>query len=116
MKKFVVSMLLILAFVVVNAGIASAAPEDGKKAPSAAQLAQQEKMKACNKEAKEKGLKGDARKEFMKSCLSGKVTGVDTKSAKLTQQEKMKACNEQAATKALKGDERKAFMSDCLKN
>ncbi|NCP56032.1 MAG: phosphate-starvation-inducible protein PsiF, partial [Rhodoferax sp.] len=36
------------------------------------QLAQQEKMKACNKEAGDKALKGDARKAFMKDCLSNK--------------------------------------------
>lgn len=44
----------------------AAAPESGKKA-----TAQQDKMKACNAQAKEKNLKGDARKNFMKECLSG---------------------------------------------
>lgn len=34
--------------------------------------AQQEKMKTCNKDAKDKALKGDERKAFMKSCLSSK--------------------------------------------
>jgi hypothetical protein len=33
---------------------------------------QQERMKSCNKDAKEKSLKGDERKAFMKTCLSGK--------------------------------------------
>ena len=32
---------------------------------------QQEKMKSCNADAKAKALKGDERKAFMKSCLSG---------------------------------------------
>lgn len=40
-----------------------------KKAPTAAQKAQQEKMKACNETAGDK--KGDARKAYMKQCLSG---------------------------------------------
>jgi hypothetical protein len=31
---------------------------------------QQNKMKACNKEAGEKKLKGDERKQFMSDCLS----------------------------------------------
>jgi len=31
---------------------------------------QQEKMKTCNADASSKGLKGDERKTFMKSCLS----------------------------------------------
>jgi len=35
--------------------------------------AQQEKMKMCNKDAKEKALKGDERKAFMKGCLSKKA-------------------------------------------
>ena len=42
-----------------------------KKEPTAAQKAQQEKMKACNKEAGEKALKGDDRKKFMSGCLKG---------------------------------------------
>lgn len=33
---------------------------------------QQERMRSCNKDAKEKSLKGDERKAFMKSCLSNK--------------------------------------------
>ncbi|MBI5785696.1 MAG: phosphate starvation-inducible protein PsiF [Rhodocyclales bacterium] len=73
---------------------------------------QQEKMKACNAEAK--GKSGDERKAFMKECLSAKKE--DVKSAKTTQQEKMKACNAEAKTKALSGDERKQFMSSCLSN
>ena len=36
---------------------------------------QQERMRACNKEAKGKALKGDERKAFMKNCLR-KKTGV----------------------------------------
>ena len=31
---------------------------------------QQNKMKTCNKEAGEKSLKGDERKQFMRTCLS----------------------------------------------
>ncbi len=31
---------------------------------------QQNKMKGCNKEAKEMGVSGDERKAFMKKCLS----------------------------------------------
>lgn len=80
---------------------------------------QQEKMTACNKEAKEKQLKGDERKLFMKSCLSSKKTdGADapaTPAEPVKQQDKMKACNKDAGDKQLKGDERKKFMSDCLK-
>jgi formate/nitrite transporter FocA (FNT family) len=37
-----------------------------------AETAQQARMKSCNAEAGQKSLSGDARKSFMKSCLSGK--------------------------------------------
>lgn len=51
--------------------------------------AQQEKMTTCNKEAKEKALKGDERKAFMKGCLSKKAEAVATPLDKKTaQQEK----------------------------
>nr|WP_126447548.1 PsiF family protein [Sulfuricystis multivorans] len=73
---------------------------------------QQERMKTCNAEAKAKNLAGDARKAFMKDCLSGKQQ--EAKSARTAQQEKMKTCNAEAKTKGLKGDARKAFMKECL--
>ena len=85
------------------------AAEPAKKAPSPAQLAQQEKMKTCNAEAGKKALKGDERKKFMSECLSAKPA------APTTQQDKMKTCNAEAGKQALKGDERKKFMSECLK-
>jgi len=40
-----------------------------KKEPSEKQKAQRQKMKDCNKSAKEKGLKGDERKQFMSDCM-----------------------------------------------
>jgi hypothetical protein len=81
-------------------------------APAAIATPQQDKMKACNAEAK--GKTGDERKAFMKECLSAKKAAAT--SAKTAQQEKMKACNAEAKTKALSGDERKKFMSGCLSN
>lgn len=35
-----------------------------------AKMSQKDKMKQCNKDAKEKALKGQERKDFMKTCLS----------------------------------------------
>jgi uncharacterized protein HemX len=78
-------------------------------APTAWAGTQQDKMKTCNAEAKDKALAGDERKAFMKTCLSAKA--VDKQAA---QQEKMKTCNADAKAKALAGDERKAFMKSCL--
>lgn len=43
--------------------------EKPKRQPTAAQTAQQNKMKACNAEAGKKGLKGDERRAFMSECL-----------------------------------------------
>ncbi len=78
---------------------------------AAAESAQQQKMKTCNAEATQKGLKGDARKDFMKTCLSA---GGAAAAPAATQQEKMKTCNADATGQGLKGAARKAFMSKCL--
>ena len=40
-------------------------------APASAQVNQREKMKTCNADASTKGLKGDARKSYMSTCLKG---------------------------------------------
>ena len=48
-----------------------AAEKKAEAAPADKKVAQQEKMKNCNKEAKEKALKGDERKKFMSGCLKG---------------------------------------------
>jgi hypothetical protein len=39
--------------------------------PSEAQAAQQQRMRQCNTDARTNNLSGDARKEFMRRCLSG---------------------------------------------
>ena len=64
---------------------------------------QQERMADCNKQAAAKGMKGDARKDFMSGCLKDKP------------QDRMAKCNKEAGSKALKVEERKKFMSECLK-
>ena len=85
--------------------------------------AQQEKMKTCNADAKEKALKGQERKDFMKACLSkdGAPAAASAAAApaaagdkKTAQQEKMKTCNAEAKEKTLKGKDRKDFMKTCL--
>ena len=77
-----------------------------------AQNAQQDKMKTCNADAKTQSLSGDARKSFMKTCLSNQPA----EAPKLnSQQQKMKQCNADAKTKKLTGMDRKTFMSTCLK-
>ena len=60
-------MIILLSFML-STSVALAADQE-KKAPSPAQLAQQQKMKSCNAEAGKKELKGDERKKFMSECL-----------------------------------------------
>src|SRR5262249_4182272 len=85
----------------------------GQKPPSAAQQAQQDRMKSCNADATAKKLTGDARKQFMSDCLSGKTeSGAKPPNS---QQAKMQTCNKQASDQHLSGDARKQFMSSCLK-
>jgi len=102
------NLLAVSAFVISAALSAPAFAAAHKEAPNMAKAAsapmktkQQTKMGECNTEAADK--KGDERKAFMKTCLSGKP---------MTQQGKMKQCNVDATGK--KGDERKAFMKECL--
>lgn len=77
---------------------------------------QQDRMRACNKEAKEKSLKGDERKSFMSSCLSsGKSEATATADASDDAAARKKQCRAEASAKSLKGDERKAFISECSK-
>lgn len=106
MKQLIALIALSGAATLCLAQTAAPAAAPAEKAPTA----QQNRMGTCNQEAGDKALKGDERKAFMKSCLSGaKMDG------RAKQQEKMKSCNKEAGDKALKGDERKAFMKDCLK-
>jgi len=79
------------------------------KAPTQAQKKQQERMSACNKQAGEKKVKGDARKKFMSACLEGKSTVAKVKQGRTGE------CNHQATVRNLKGEQRKAFMSSCLR-
>lgn len=72
---------------------------------------QQDRMKSCNADAGKQQLSGDARKAYMKSCLSG---GTKSGNKATTQQQRMKDCNVEASSKQMKGDARKVFMKSCL--
>ena len=75
--------------------------------------AQQDKMKDCNAQAKTQSLSGDARKSFMKTCLSNQPAAPAPELN--SQQQKMKQCTADAKSKGLSGADRKTFMSTCLK-
>jgi hypothetical protein len=63
------------------------------------------RMSQCSADAKGKGLKGDARKEYMSQCLRNPAA-----------QTAAKECGSAAAEKGLKGEQRKAFVNDCVKS
>src|SRR5689334_17085303 len=100
MRAFLVALATVS--LVVSAYSPSRAADDKKLTP------QQENMKSCYAEARDK--KGDERKAIMSSCLKAGAPA-----APMTQQAKMKKCNADASAKSLKGDERNGFMSECLK-
>lgn len=84
----------------------------GAHAASEAQKAQQEKMKACNAEAKTKALKGDERKSFMKECLSAKAGGAVQEAPKAANAH----CEHMATEKKLAGAAKGAFLKKCEKD
>lgn len=63
------------------------------------------RMSKCSAEAKDKGLKGEARKEHMSQCLRSPVS-----------QAAAKECNASASEKGLKGERRKEFVNECVKS
>ncbi len=123
MKRGGAGALLMLVVAMAMPDVAGAADLDRPpKVFSEKQLAQQQRMKDCAADAKEKALKGADRPAFMKTCLAGgSVTvavGSETASApddtEAAARAKAKACRAGAREKALQGAERKAFMSECL--
>ncbi len=78
--------------------VLAAESADGRKA-------QTSRMSECSAQAKEKGLKGDARKEHMSQCLR-----------KPGAQAAAKECNASATEKGLKGERRKEFVGECVKS
>ena len=83
-------------------------------AKSPTQKKQQERVSACNKQAGDKKLKGDARKKFMSACLEGKSTVASAK--RQLKQDREGECNKQANLRNLKGDLRNRFVSSCMRN
>ena len=69
----------------------------------------QQRMRTCNTQAKEKQLDGAARNHFMTSCLNG-----DGNSRQLTARQRLhEECNARAY--GLEGAERRGFMTQCEK-
>jgi hypothetical protein len=71
---------------------------------------QQDKMKACNADAKTKALKGDDRKAFMKECLGAKPAETAAAAAPAGDA----ACEKSVADKKLHGAAAKSHMKKCM--
>ena len=71
---------------------------------------QQDKMKACNAEAKTNGKKGDDRKAFMKECLSGGAAAASAPAAAPSSA----ACDKSAADKKLHGAAATSHIKKCM--
>lgn len=99
------------AFVIALAGSALAEPSPKKEA-SPAQKAHRERMSACSKDAKQQGIKGDERKEFMRQCLSEGKTSATPQDD--TERNRKAACRKEARDQGLKGAARKKFMNECV--
>jgi hypothetical protein len=72
----------------------------------------QQRMRACNTQAKEKQLSGAERSRFMTHCLNGRNGAAPKPTA---HQAKNESCTKQADGRALEGAARRGFMSDCVK-
>lgn len=87
-----------------------------ERQPTAAQAAQQDRMRSCNIDAGTRNLAGDARRTFMRECLAGRSapTRPQPNAAQTAQRERMTSCNAEASTRNFAIDARRSFMSDCL--
>src|SRR5207248_9143202 len=71
----------------------------------------QERMKACNSRAKDKGLEGAERGKFMNASLNGQGKPADLS----VRQQRHERCNAIAKERALEGAERRGYMTECEK-
>jgi hypothetical protein len=77
------------------------------------QTPQQEALQSCTTQAKNRGLNGDAERDFVAKCLTGKE-GVGPATKKVPPDQQQVVCNRQAADLHLTGDRRNSFVKDCL--
>lgn len=78
----------------------------GLVGPAGAANTQQDRMKACNTAAGAKSLSGDARKQFMSDCLSGKAMPAAAT--------KEQSCMADADARKLSGAARTSFLKKCV--
>lgn len=73
---------------------------------------QQQRMRACNTKADQKGLVNGERNHFMRSCLKGRSGNGHELTAR---QRRSEECNDKARAQKLEGAERRGFLSECEK-
>ncbi|MCC7079534.1 MAG: phosphate starvation-inducible protein PsiF [Burkholderiales bacterium] len=92
-------------FVIAACALLLATGHDAFAAEGPGAKPQTTRMSQCSADAKDRGLKGDARKEYMSECLRNPAARTAAKE-----------CGSAAAEKGLTGKERKEFVSDCVKS
>ena len=88
---------LFISFALAAGANATEAPGGGK--------VQTNRMSQCSADAKEKGLKGDERKDYMSRCLRSSELPAATKQ-----------CNAEASEKRLTGEKRNDYLKSCVKS
>jgi psiF repeat len=102
-QKVLLIVSLLSLMMSVGFATGAAAPSQGSSA--------QDKAKACNSAADNKGLKGDERKTFIQDCLN--KAGNEQLNG-MSQRDKMNTCKNLADKKNLTGADRKSFLKDCM--
>lgn len=70
-KSFVAAAALALPLTVLAADPATPPAAGASKSNANPRTSQQDRMRTCNRDAKERQLKGDERRRFMSGCLKG---------------------------------------------
>jgi len=90
--------------------------------PTPKQRAARERMSACSKEAASQKLSGEARRNWMKSCLSGstvaggaRVPGSEPVATTPPPSTPLARCTADANEKGLSGAARTSFVAACLR-
>jgi len=72
---------------------------------------EQQRLRSCNTQAKEKGLSSRERSRFITDCMNGRKG----KRPLTPLQARNEVCTKEADSRHLEGAERRGFMSDCNK-
>jgi len=104
-------MISLLLAMSLTSMLAAKAPQT--KPAQSSTASSQDKAKACNAAADQKGLTGTERKTYTENCLN---KAADSSSGgNVSQQDKASTCNSLADKKGLKGADRKSYVKDCMK-